>query len=107
MAALINECVVERGEGEAATVSTVARYYAHVQRCDPSRDMAMVVDPDEGTEEGKLGDEGDVATAERSDRLRAQRRVPTHQAEELGPVAVERADHGAEPTCRIGPIGAA
>jgi ribosomal protein S18 acetylase RimI-like enzyme len=47
IAALINECVVARGEGEAATVLTVAVNYEHVQRCDPAKDMMMVVDPDD------------------------------------------------------------
>ena len=35
MAALINACVAEQGEGEPATADTVALNYAHLQRCDP------------------------------------------------------------------------
>ena len=47
MAALINECVAEQGEGEPATAGTVAVNYAHLQRCDPMTDMKMVVDQDD------------------------------------------------------------
>ena len=46
MAALINACVAEQGEGEPATADTVAVNYAHLQRCDPLTDMRMVVDRD-------------------------------------------------------------
>jgi len=45
MAALINDCVAEQGEGELTTASTVATNYAHLQRSDPTKDMMMVVDP--------------------------------------------------------------
>jgi mycothiol synthase len=47
MAALINACVAEQGEGEPATADTVALNYAHLQRCDPLTDMRMVVDRDD------------------------------------------------------------
>lgn len=47
MAALINERVAEQGEGEPTTADIVAMNYAHLQRSDPTKDMMMVVDPDD------------------------------------------------------------
>jgi ribosomal protein S18 acetylase RimI-like enzyme len=47
IAALINECVAEQGEGEHVTVGMVAVSYSHLQRSDPAKDMMMIVDRDD------------------------------------------------------------
>jgi mycothiol synthase len=46
IAALINERVAEYGEGEHATVTSVAERYDHLQRCDPATDVRLVDGPD-------------------------------------------------------------
>lgn len=47
MAALINQCVAEQGEGEPTTAGAVAVNYGHLQRSNPTNDVMMAVDPDD------------------------------------------------------------
>ena len=47
MAEVINARVTEEGEGEYATVASLAEQYDHLQNCDPDRDI-VVLDDDRG-----------------------------------------------------------
>jgi ribosomal protein S18 acetylase RimI-like enzyme len=44
MAALINERVVEEGDGELATEAAMANTYTHLENCDPTTDIIVVTD---------------------------------------------------------------
>lgn len=44
MATVINARVAEEGEGEHASVASLAEQYDHLQRCDPATDILMAVD---------------------------------------------------------------
>lgn len=45
MVALINARVAADGEGEYATVASIAEQYDHLRNCDPATDIAVAVDP--------------------------------------------------------------
>ena len=47
MADLVNERVAAEGEGEHATVASLAELYDHLQRCDPATDIVVVEDVDD------------------------------------------------------------
>lgn len=66
MVDLINARVAEEGEGERATVASLAEVYDHLVRCDTATDMLMVDNPD-----GSLAAYGRVAWHDVSEGYRA------------------------------------